>query len=75
MEPAAEPEKAGAAVVPSDLYTEKLLRVEVVDSGAGISKKNQQKLFGQYVQFDANKLQKGKGSGLGLWISKGEPWL
>ena len=47
-------------------------RVEVIDSGAGISKENQKKLFGQYVQFNANSLQKGGGSGLGLWISKGK---
>ena len=47
------------------------LRVEVIDSGAGMSKENQKKLFGQYVQFNANSLQKGGGSGLGLWISKG----
>ena len=37
----------------------------------GISTENQKKLFGQYVQFNAGKLQKGNGSGLGLWISKG----
>ena len=48
------------------------LRVEVIDSGAGISKENQKKLFGKYAQFNANALQKGGGSGLGLWISKGE---
>jgi signal transduction histidine kinase len=47
------------------------LCLEVIDSGAGISKENQKKLFGQYVQFNANSLQKGGGSGLGLWISKG----
>jgi signal transduction histidine kinase len=47
------------------------LRIEVADSGAGISAQNQTKLFGQYVQFNANELQEGKGSGLGLWISKG----
>ena len=46
-------------------------RLEVKDSGAGISPENQKKLFGQYVQFNAGKLQKGNGSGLGLWISKG----
>ena len=47
------------------------LRIEVKDSGAGISNENQKKLFGQYVQFNASKLQQGNGSGLGLWISKG----
>ena len=49
-----------------------VLRVEVIDSGAGISRENMKKLFGQYVQFNANVLQDGGGSGLGLWISKGE---
>ena len=47
------------------------LRIEVKDTGAGISEENQRKLFGQYVQFNASKLQQGNGSGLGLWISKG----
>jgi signal transduction histidine kinase len=47
-----------------------VVRVSVADTGVGISKENQAKLFGQYVQFDAAALQCGKGSGLGLWISK-----
>ena len=47
-----------------------LFRITVTDSGAGISAENQTKMFGQYVQFNAAALQKGKGSGLGLWISK-----
>jgi signal transduction histidine kinase len=47
------------------------LRVEVVDNGAGISAKNQKNLFKKYAQFDAAKLQKGGGTGLGLWISRG----
>lgn len=47
-----------------------IFRCEVTDSGPGISPENQAKLFGQYVQFDASKLQKGGGSGLGLWLSK-----
>lgn len=48
----------------------KLMRISVTDTGPGISKQNLHKLFGQYVQFNPSKLQKGGGSGLGLWISK-----
>jgi hypothetical protein len=44
--------------------------LEVVDNGAGISEENQTKLFQQYLQIDANKLQGGKGSGLGLWSKR-----
>ena len=47
-----------------------ILRIAVTDTGPGISKPNLHKLFGQYVQFNPSKLQKGGGSGLGLWISK-----
>jgi signal transduction histidine kinase len=49
------------------------LRLDVVDSGAGISAANMPRLFGRFVQFDASKLQKGGGTGLGLWISKVRP--
>ena len=45
--------------------------ISVRDSGAGISAANQAMLFQEGVQFNANKLQGGKGSGLGLFITKG----
>jgi signal transduction histidine kinase len=48
------------------------LVVTVTDFGAGISKDNQLHLFREGVQFHANQLQAGQGSGLGLWISHGE---
>jgi signal transduction histidine kinase len=51
-------------------YCEKMVRIMVKDTGCGMSKENLPKLFGQYVQFNAGALQKGGGSGLGLWISK-----
>lgn len=44
-----------------------IFRVEVKDSGPGISKENQEKLFNSVIQFDTANLQGGKGSGLGLW--------
>jgi len=45
-----------------DLYT------HVQDSGVGIREENQGKLFKPFVQIDPEKLQAGKGSGLGLSI-------
>ena len=61
----------GNHTILSDEGLSDTLRIEVTDNGAGISIDDQKKLFGQYVQFNAGKLQKGNGSGLGLWISKG----
>ena len=45
--------------------------VSVKDSGAGMSGENLQQLFQEGVQFNANTLQGGGGSGFGLYISKG----
>lgn len=44
--------------------------ITVSDSGPGLSTEQQLALFHQGVQFNANQLQAGQGSGLGLWISK-----
>ena len=48
-----------------------VLEVTVKDSGAGLSSESLGRLFGEGVQFNANGLQGGGGSGLGLFISKG----
>lgn len=48
--------------------SESLLRVEVIDFGAGITPENHSKIFKEFSQIDQNELQEGGGSGLGLWI-------
>ena len=47
--------------------------VEIVikDSGAGMTQSQLANLFQEGMQFNANELQQGKGSGFGLFISKG----
>jgi len=67
--------------VPADQFrsTETLLqqprsgaiRIAVTDSGAGLSEDQLAQICNEGVQFNANQLQAGQGSGLGLFISKG----
>eukprot|EP01036_Dinobryon_divergens_P026683 gene26683-35359_t len=53
-----------------DYYRDGSLLIEVVDTGVGIAEEHFSKVFGEFAQFDAQKLQGGGGSGLGLWISQ-----
>jgi signal transduction histidine kinase/ActR/RegA family two-component response regulator len=46
------------------------LKIDITDNGVGIDPKYQDKLFQEFSQIQANTLQGGGGSGLGLWISK-----
>ena len=46
------------------------IMISVIDSGAGLTETNIQGLFKEGVQFNANTLQGGGGSGFGLYISK-----
>jgi CheY-like chemotaxis protein len=55
----------------STVPTSEWLRISVFDDGVGIAPENIGKLFKGIIQFDANKLQGGKGTGLGMFISSG----
>lgn len=44
--------------------------ISVVDSGIGISKEDQQKLFSKFTQVSSSQLGRPVGTGLGLYISK-----
>jgi signal transduction histidine kinase/CheY-like chemotaxis protein len=50
--------------------THVLIRVAVTDSGRGLSLFEQQQLFQPYIQLSSGEQQQGKGTGLGLNISK-----
>jgi len=54
----------------SDLAAQASLEIVVTDSGAGINEEDQRRMFNEIVQFNPELLQKGGGSGLGLYISK-----
>ncbi len=47
-----------------------LVKIEIMDSGIGISKEGLAKLFNRYQQADATISQNYGGTGLGLWISR-----
>jgi signal transduction histidine kinase len=46
------------------------IKLEVKDTGPGMTKENRMKLFNEVVQFDPATLQSGQGSGLGLYLTR-----
>ena len=59
----------GRIVVRSFLRDESTVRVEVEDNGIGISKKNQKKLFKEFVRIKDNDVSGKKVPGIGLGLS------
>jgi signal transduction histidine kinase len=46
------------------------LTISFVDNGVGINPEDLKKVFSEFTQFNSNKLQGGRGSGLGLFITR-----
>ena len=49
---------------------EKMLITHIKDTGLGISKENQKKLFQKFYRIKTEETKEIKGTGLGLWIIK-----
>lgn len=49
---------------------EEMLVIQIIDSGVGMTPAQLELIFKEIVQFDVNSLQKGGGSGIGLWVCK-----
>lgn len=60
----------GMVSVRFNLQTAEILRIEVQDSGIGISRNEQQKLFLDFSQIDGSDTRRFGGTGLGLAICK-----
>jgi len=58
------------AAMLEDKGNEVTLRIEVQDSGIGMTKEQQEKIFDAYAQASASTTRKSGGTGLGLTISK-----
>ena len=53
------------------LLREGVVWVEVIDTGVGMTAQQVSSVFADGTQFNANTLQAGKGSGLGMYIARG----
>lgn len=60
----------GRISIRAELPNDTTVRISVTDSGPGISKEHQQKIFDKFHQIDGSITRKGEGTGLGLAICK-----
>jgi signal transduction histidine kinase len=62
--------KDSTSVLPEGLSEDSegtVVRIEVIDTGPGLSAEDQRKLFHEAIQFNAADMQAGNGSGFGLY--------
>jgi PAS domain S-box-containing protein len=62
--------KSGEVVVKAEAFDNELLKFTVIDTGLGIPKETQAKLFSKFIQADNSTTRQYGGTGLGLAISK-----
>ena len=62
--------EAGATVTLRSIVEGEKLMVSVIDTGVGIAKVDQEKVFTKFYQVDATMTRKGEGTGLGLTFVK-----
>jgi len=62
--------RKGSITLRASLQSEDWLKVEVVDTGVGIAKNDQSKVFKEFRQVGNENWQRGEGSGLGLSIGQ-----
>jgi signal transduction histidine kinase len=60
----------GAMVTIEGKYIDKSIQIAVIDTGIGISKEDQDKLFHPFVQIDSSASRQFEGTGLGLSLVK-----
>jgi signal transduction histidine kinase len=60
----------GSIELRADMLSEKTVRIAVRDTGYGIAKEDQEKIFDKFRQVDGSLTRESTGSGLGLAISK-----
>jgi signal transduction histidine kinase/CheY-like chemotaxis protein len=62
--------RKGSITLRAYMLKPEILKVEVIDSGVGISKSDQPKVFKEFRQVGNQNWQRGEGSGLGLSIGR-----
>jgi signal transduction histidine kinase/CheY-like chemotaxis protein len=62
--------RKGSITIHAFMENPEILRVEVIDTGVGISKADQPKVFKEFRQVGNQNWQRGEGSGLGLSIGR-----
>jgi Signal transduction histidine kinase len=62
--------RKGSITLRARMQSAEMLRVEVIDTGVGIAKADQSKVFKEFRQVGNQTYQRGEGSGLGLSIGR-----